>query len=250
MTAPVGATAADWLHFDQVLGLGADLLPVVPDPNARAAPYSAVSKFGKIPSVYDQEDQAHGLKEWQTREITPAAVKHWSADRRYSMCVRASAARAIDVDIDSNIRADDVLETICDTLIDMGAPCLPMRRRANSAKFLMPFRLAGTWKKRRIIVHKEPLQAIEFLADGQQWVAAGSHPSGALYEWRNGLPPDIPTLTAPQFEELWRTLTEQYALDPKLSTATAEDTSASDDNLDGTVLSVIDPDTLQRVKAA
>ncbi|MDE2105212.1 MAG: bifunctional DNA primase/polymerase [Patescibacteria group bacterium] len=193
-----GARLEDWQHFDLVLGLGEDLLPVVPDAAATPSPGSKIKQFGKIPSVYDANGNAHGLKDWQKRKISPSDIERWSKDDRLSMCVRASAVRAIDVDIDEPVIVDGIRRA----LADFG---LPERTRSNSAKALFAFRLAGAHAKRIITTAKG---RIEFLADGQQFVAAGSHPSGAAYTWVGGLPEDIPTLSTHQFEAIWASLSQ------------------------------------------
>jgi hypothetical protein len=54
--------------------------------------------------------------------------------------------------------------------------------------------------------------AIELLATGQQFVAVGTHPSGVRYEWADGLPDDIPTLTTEQLEEVWSVLSLEFGI--------------------------------------
>ena len=137
---PRGALQSDWNHFDLVLGLGADLLPVVPDENATPTANSMVKRFGKIPSTYDGEGNARGIKDWQKREITPSDIERWSADRRLSMCVRTgetSGVYAIDVDVTDQPLADEIFESL-------GRPRdnkMPLRIRRNSSKFLLLFRV-------------------------------------------------------------------------------------------------------------
>jgi hypothetical protein len=130
----LGATPRDWLHFDIVLGLGADLLPVAPA-DSIASPSSKVKKWGKIPSGIDREGFAHGLKDWPTRVITDADIARWSADDRLSMCMRlgTNGIHAIDVDVTDPVLADRIAAAL---------PNLPRRQRGNSSKFLLLFRLA------------------------------------------------------------------------------------------------------------
>ncbi|EHG9651925.1 DNA primase, partial [Salmonella enterica subsp. enterica serovar Monschaui] len=47
------------------------------------------------------------------------------------------------------------------------------------------------------------------LANGQQFVACGTHSSGARIEWDGGLPDEPPVVTADQFETLWQRLADQ-----------------------------------------
>lgn len=55
-----------------------------------------------------------------------------------------------------------------------------VRFRSNSGRLLIPIIAKGAVKKSII---KTPDGAIEILADGQQFIAAGTHPSGTRYEW-------------------------------------------------------------------
>ena len=50
---------------------------------------------------------------------------------------------------------------------------------------------------------------IELLANGQQFVACGTHSSGSRIEWDGGLPDEPPAITADQLETLWQRLAEQ-----------------------------------------
>ena len=219
MVAPIGAQLADWNHFDLVLGLGADILPVIPDPDAPKSEFTNVKHFGKIPSEFDGEGGAHGIAKWAALTITPAMVNAWSKDRRYSLCVRTSAVRAIDVDIEDPLTAERVARVVNDHLSKTSASQLPLRYRDNSTKFLLAFKLEGAHKKRIITLAPGGVKAprIEFLADGQQFVACGSHPSGALYQWQGGLPHDFPVLTLTQFEEIWTALDTAFAHVPSSS---------------------------------
>ena len=207
----LGASRQEWNHFDLVLGLGSDLLPVVPDPSAMPSPNSRVRQFGKIPSLYDNASHAVGIYQWVTRTITDYDLRQWSADPRLGFCVRASRVRAIDVDAPELAGAIDAL-----------IPAhWPRRVRANSPKFLVPFVLDAPLPKRII---QTPHGRIEALGDGQQWVAAGCHPSGARYDWRGGLPGEFPVLTLPQFDALWDTL-QQFAV-PKSPRAESQPAGA------------------------
>lgn len=197
-----GATQADWDYFDLVLGLSADLLPIVADPDAPPSPNSNVKKFGKIPSVYNTVGEAHGLHKWQTREIVPNEIAKWRDDRRLNVGVRARTLRAIDVDVtDPGLAANitEVLGSLPETF---------RRTRANSPKFLVAFKLPGTHRKRIITTAHG---RIEFLADGQQFLLAGTHPSGARYVYTS--PTEIPTLSIKEFEALWEKL-QAFAVAP------------------------------------
>ncbi len=75
-------------------------------------------------------------------------------------------------------------------------------------------------KKRKIKLDDQPRgPALELLGDGQQLVAAGTHSSGVRYQWQDGLPSSIPTITLAQLEMVWSILTQQYAKTSSTSAA-------------------------------
>ena len=140
----LGATIDDWMHLDMVLGLGANLLPCVPaSPDVKVLPGSALAgKVGKIPSMFNARNEAHGLLAWQKRDIMPTEVAEWSNDRRLNLCIRTgpiSGVYAIDCDVDDPAKAAEI-ETLIEQTLGVK---LPKRYRENSGKFLLLFRLAG-----------------------------------------------------------------------------------------------------------
>jgi hypothetical protein len=136
-----GATFAEWSHFDLVLGLGANLLPCVPaSPHVVVVENSALAgKVGKIPSMFNWANEAHGLLNWQKREITSADLSAWQSDRRLNMCVRTgpiSGVYALDIDVEDRQQAEEIVRTI----EDVTGP-LPKRFRENSGKCLLLLRV-------------------------------------------------------------------------------------------------------------
>ena len=205
MTAPVwGATPDDWAALE-ALDLTEDLLPVVSRPDAPISPGSSMATKGKTPSDYNAAGNVRGISDWTQKLSTAEEVTAWSRQPDYGICLQTRRVRGIDVDIGDADLAADVLQTITHTL----GLQLPKRSRANSAKFLCPVRVAGIMAKRVIVTTHG---AIEFLATGQQFIAVGTHPSGAKYEWGVGLPTEIPEITAEEFEDLWSTLHMLYAI--------------------------------------
>jgi Bifunctional DNA primase/polymerase, N-terminal len=139
----LGATLDDWMHFDFVLGLGANLLPCVPaSPDVKVLEGSALAgKVGKIPSVFNGRGEAHGLLAWQKRDIVPSEVVEWSKDRRLNMCVRLgpiSGIYALDIDVDDREKAEEIV-----AMIESMLGPLPKRWRENSGKCLLLFRMEG-----------------------------------------------------------------------------------------------------------
>jgi len=215
----LGATPDDWAHFDFVLGLGATLLPCVPySADVKVVPGSALEgKVGKIPSAFNGRGEAHGITGWQKREIAPSEVAYWSNDPRLNMCVRTgpiSGIYAFDIDIDDERSINVYL------MIERVIGTLAIRRRENSMKMLLMFRMEEPCKKRKIKLDKNPRgPAIELLADGQQFVACGTHSSGVRYRWMPELPSSIPTITLDQLNQIWTTLSTTYAMTPMTSAA-------------------------------
>lgn len=206
---PWGATPDDWAHFDLILGLTTDLLPVVSNPHAEKSPDSKIQGPGKTPSDYNTKGLMRGFANWTSHQATPADIAKWSAQPDYGICLQMREARAIDVDVDDPSEAAAIEQIINERL----AVKLPVRRRDNASKFLMLFLMPGDFKKRRFST-KTDKGAIEFLANGQQFVAVGTHPSGARYVWPEGLPNEIPELTEGEFFALWSALHERFGSTP------------------------------------
>ncbi len=224
MTHIAGATTAEWAHFDTQLGWGAHLLPCVPAQDGLAIlPASALNgKVGKIPSVFNAEGYAHGMTGWTKRTTTPEEVAAWARDGRYNICVRTghlSRVYALDIDVGTESTSNEIFE-----LLDEWMPDFPYRGRANSNKFLVPFTLPGDSACRKRLIKLDPKRGgerIELLADGQQFVCAGVHSSGARYEWSPGLPSSIPALTPTRMDALWQLLAQRYSVEP-ITTSTPE----------------------------
>jgi putative DNA primase/helicase len=214
-----GATPQEWTHFDLELELAGNLLPCVPaSPDVSVVPGSALEgKVGKIPSAFNAQGLAHGIREWQKREILPNELAIWRKDPRLNMCVRTgeiSGVYALDVDVNDAEKAPTILRII-DTFMGRA----PRRTRSNSFKFLIPFRMAEGCKKLIIKLDGKPKgPKIEMLGSGQQFVACGTHESGTRYEWPDGLPSTLPWLTLTQLNTMWSALNDRFALDKSMNT--------------------------------
>lgn len=202
-----GATPTDWAHW-QTLGLESDLLPVVSNPAAKISEKSKMRDLGKTPSRYDQHGKVVGLPKWTSHVATDKDVSRWAQVSDLGICIQTRQVRAIDIDV-----ADPVCAQRVRDLVELMVQ-LPQRRRPNSGKCLLAFRMPGEFAKRII---RTPDGIIEFLANGQQFIAIGTHPSGVRYEWVDvdgvlGLPDDVPELTPAEFEVLWSALVAAFAL--------------------------------------
>lgn len=199
-----GATAEDWAALVQQ-GLTEDLLPVVCNSKAKVSPSSSLTDVsrGKVPSVYNDRRLVVGVPGWVDKRTEKQEVREWAKQRDYGICVITRRVRAIDVDITDPTMAGQVEE-----VIERHVPDLPTRRRGNSSKFLKAVVIAGELPKR---VLRTTNGAIEFLTTGQQFVAVGTHTSGARYEWDAGTPTDIPLMDLGTFEAMWAELRVKFS---------------------------------------
>lgn len=209
-----GATPEDWAHFGVMLGLTADLLPVVSNPNAKIDDASKVVALGKVPTRYNSEGKVVGFAKWTERITTSAEVDRWARQPDYGICIQTREVRAIDIDVADPARSAAIVQAVAGVL----GFTPPVRRRGASGKCLLAVRVPGEYVKRTI---RAEGGIIENLANGQQFIAVGTHTSGTRYEWDGGLPDDFPTLTHEQYEALWQTLALTFAVqDPTEARAT------------------------------
>lgn len=206
MTERYGASPEEWAYFSQILGLTEDMLPVVSNPNAKISPNSKMKSLGKTPSMYNLRNEVGGIRNWTDQRPNQSTINAWSKEPDYGICIQTRGVRAIDIDIADPAAAGRVVRTV--------SRHLPTRIRANSSKSLLAFRLEGEYAKRVI---RTEHGIIEFLATGQQFIACGTHPSGARYEWEGGLPDEFPTLTAEEFESIWSALEREFAVESSTS---------------------------------
>ncbi len=182
MTDQYGADQAAWHHFAVDLGLQADLLPVVSDPNVEISPDSKMGALGKTPSVVNFRGHAAGIPKWTTRPpATERDIAKWSTEPRYGICIRTGAATGLcAIDIDT---PDPVLARAIKADIEQVLPGIrfPERYRDGTGKTLFAFLYLGVLTKRVIPVAGG---IIEFLGQGQQFVAEGTHPDGTRYKWK------------------------------------------------------------------
>lgn len=203
MTNNIGATRADWKLWHKELKCTADLLPVVSNADAEIAPKSTMRAIGKTPSMYNADRQVVGLGKWTKRKTHPVQLKEWVNEPDYGICLQTRNVRAYDIDVDDEDEVKKIIKIIEDEL----GITLPKRWRENSPKCLLAFRLEGDYGK-RVLPTKHGM--VEFLATGQQFVAAGTHPSGVRYQWE-GIENGIPVIDAEAFEDTFFWLEQEVA---------------------------------------
>ncbi|CDL85392.1 DUF5906 domain-containing protein [Xenorhabdus szentirmaii] len=199
-----GASPEAWFHLDLIMGCTEKLLPVVCNPNAQVSPDSSLKSIGKTPSRYNRSRQVVGIPKWTEKISTDSDITAWAKEPDYGICMRTGLGElAIDCDSENgNVQAQ-----IQALLIKILGKLPPRRYRDNSNKCLYLLSVKGEYRKR---IHRlaNDLGIIELLADGQQFVAAGTHPSGARIQWDGGLPSDPLEVTPEQLEMLWSALAE------------------------------------------
>lgn len=214
----VGATQAEWFHFDMMLGLGQDLLPVVANQNAKISPKSKLKTLGKVPSKFNRGEVV-GIADWTNHRATDAEIRAWSRRPDYGICVITREVRGIDVDVSDPMLAHEVESFIAGYL----GFALPKRFRANSSRFLLAVRVVtddpaySKWVLSLRTTEEEASglkDQIEILLGGHQFIAAGTHSSGARIEWAGGLPGEIPSLTTQEFEMLVDRLQARFGKQP------------------------------------
>lgn len=201
-----GATPDEWCHWDLLLGLGEHLLPVVSNPNATISAQSKMKGLGKTPSRYNSSREVAGFSEWTKVKATPNQLKAWSQEPDYGICLQARAVRGLDIDVDDKRLSSEIASVFAGEIMSV----LPERYRVNSGKRLLPFIMRGDLTKRSFKVEGG---LVELLADGQQFIVAGTHPSGARYNWAGGLPDELPEISAEQLEEAWAALVAEFAIE-------------------------------------
>lgn len=164
-----------------------DLIPIIPP----GAPLTAQSRLdetqlGKIPGRYDANAKAwSGLGGNVLVEgLTPGQQRRVGSWPTENVGLRAAAFPAVDIDVRSE-RARDIVESVA--LDYLGSS--PIRERGSSPRTLLVFRAAGEApiRKMRLLFTLDGEQhAVDVLGWGQQYLIAGTHPSGDAYHWREG----------------------------------------------------------------
>lgn len=205
MTKRWGATPEEWALLDFAFDLTSDLLPVVSNPHGTISGGSSLKTIGKVPSLYNSSGLVVGMSKWTLKRATSAEVDAWSQAPDYGICLQTRHVRGLDIDL-SDAAAASAVVLLAEEMLGFTPP---KRYRANSAKCLLAFRIDGEHPKRKLTAESG---IIEFLANGQQFVAAGTHPSGERYQWDWNDHEDFPTITIEQFDALWTEIEKRFAI--------------------------------------
>lgn len=205
-----GATREQWKFFAE-LGLKKDLLPVVCNPGAPISPLSKMKKVGKTPSVYNTEGFVVGLGKWTEKETTTQKYNRWSSVRDYGLCIQTRNLRAVDIDVPDAKLSRKIATFVFNFFTSRDLPCPPMRYRENSGKCLIAFYVPGEIPKSTLKVEGG---IVEFLGNGQQFVAAGLHDSGVPYvwNWSSGKDEPFPKISEKRYARLISELEKEFGL--------------------------------------
>jgi hypothetical protein len=205
VSKPYGASQEAWHHFASILGLEADLLPIVSNPAAVISKDSKLASIGKTPSIYNFRHEVAGIPKWTELTALPKDIARWEVEPDYGISIQCRTIRAIDIDVPDLALAGAITRAIAKALPRVA---FPERHRAGTGKTLLAFRHPFPMPKRVIPVEGG---LIEFLGDGQQFVAQGAHQDGTRYEWSPGLPTSFPELDQVELKTLWDTLCVTFA---------------------------------------
>jgi Bifunctional DNA primase/polymerase, N-terminal len=149
------------------------------------AGFRSVPVYGPYATVPNPGKQPKG-QAWQeaARQDPPHAAVHLAEPNACNTGILCDGLRAIDI----NIEASNCVLQICD-LAKKVLGAAPIRRRTNSSRCLLLYRAAeGSPKK---LVAAGTVGQIEVLGHGHQFVAFGTHASGAELEWTPSAPGKI-----------------------------------------------------------
>lgn len=203
---PVGATAAEWDMMIKA-GLSECLLPCIQGNNIRVSRRSQLKHFGKTPSVFNRYGEATGFAGWTAHVTTPEEIARWRKESRYGICVRTGVGViAFDCDCDDAQLASDIKALFFSMLYKD----VPLRVRGNAPRWLAPVRFKGEFRKRRILFRDGNM--LEVLGTGQQFAAAGTHPSGERYAWTDDIA-RMPAVGIEQVEAFLAEVQKRYGVE-------------------------------------
>lgn len=208
-------------------GYGSHLRPC-PPPTAQmwltdARKKSLVQRTGdKIPGQF-QNGKWYGWRGWRQYEPTPTDFAAWRDWPGAGLCLVTGKVVAVDVDVkiddtDSSAHAERARQLVREvkqavaTAVGIGVDALPLRWRPGTTSCMVLLQMAERTGKRKIqFVGQDGTEhAVEFLADGQQVMIAGTHKSGArVHSSLIDMPlVRLPSIEASQVDELMTQISE------------------------------------------
>lgn len=159
------------------LGYRNDLVCVIP-PGAKLHPESKINpaECGKTPGR--PSGDGWGGYDWRRTVPTEGQLQFWDSHGA-NVGLQCRNFPAVDIDVEDPALAEAIA---LEAILTLGvAPC---RSRGNSAKRLMLYSTATPMGKAKLVFQRDGVRAaVEVLGEGQQFVASGTHPSGAAYSW-------------------------------------------------------------------
>lgn len=187
-----------------------DLVSVIP-PDAELVPGSGINpaKLGKIPGRREANGLWHGYAFNCAPTPDRATVKQWEREGA-NLGMLGKYFPAIDIDCDD----PGVARRVESVAVHLFGP-MPARY-GRKPRLLLVGRTERPFNKRSLTFsYRGATQKVEVLADGQQYLVAGRHPTGVLYSWKGrGLdrtpPHELPVLTVKRVEELFDAILAEF----------------------------------------
>lgn len=174
-----GALPEEWKWAADIFG-GANLLPVVSNPDAEISPNSTLKSLGKQPSRYSS-GKVVGIPKWTTYEASEREVSAWRSEPDYGIfVVLRDGWIALDADVDDPAKALRYVRTLLENM-GLDPDRQACRWRESSGRLLVPVKLNS--ERRKCVV---PVDGgnLEVLGTGGGFAGFGLHvASGTRYRW-------------------------------------------------------------------
>jgi hypothetical protein len=162
-----------------------DFVSVIPPGATLGRTRISPSQLGKVPGTRHWDGSWGGSRGWQKAPPPSRADLERIVATGASIGLRSRSFPGIDCDVENDVYAAELRELITEIL---GATS--PYRVGRPPKFLIPCNTTAPFQKRKIrltTADGSDAGAIEFLADGQQYLVAGIHPNtGKPYAWHHG----------------------------------------------------------------
>ncbi|MCK5606060.1 bifunctional DNA primase/polymerase, partial [Candidatus Pacearchaeota archaeon] len=204
-----GASQEDWFNFSVIHGIEEDLLPVVSNSTKEISKNSGIKAIGKVPSVYNKGGYVVGFPKWAQHISTAEQIAKWGSNPDIGISISCKNVRGIDVDVDDGILSAKILKEI----EAFFGKKFPIRWRTDSSRFLIMVKVAGIVPYSCIKVDEEKAgDAIEFLGNGRQFIAVGTHTKGQRYivDWEDCN--TFPEISIEKFDELIKHLHVKFGV--------------------------------------